>query len=581
MSGFRCRALWQCVAALFFTLQLTACAPTPLELLQRGQLREAYAQTRLLDFTTQAQVAHAVLEDEQPAVELHTIAGEELARLVGSYSARQLEPSWLLVRATATTRSRQFPHVHFNVTIGRDPQAGEKGKEVPTYPMQTAAIAALTGESTPKGYRSSVHGGGVCSASALLCFLFWPIAPLTETKVGEVFVAPTREEIRQHAPRAARLSEVLENSCLMPGRCVRHFLVRRPRDEAVPLALRVWVVLSSHDSQSNELSQFSWQVGAVATLDLPPGATLAQRLALTVSPTKMKSGVELAQHRFRGERLRDEPLTALNVDKLPPGYAEPDRGEFCLPAKPEDVAAGEGPQLIPLVPLSTPPLPPPVMTPAPELPAAAAAKFADAWPAAVNAVEAAEESLQIYEINVNQDELGLDRPSLDRARKAVAELAAIIGANEPHVRDFTARLGRAELNAQRYRAEAVAKYKLRAASCKDMSFAKSLVKTEPGRCVEAAPPGTRVCTYPMTFISYAAIDQRFPDDPLRVLLSDGRIVNAELDPPYFIVTSQESMRRVPMRVTIAPPRAPLSTPVVPQTLLMQRVPPRLCALVTE
>ena len=49
MSGFRCRALWQCVAALFFTLQLTACAPTPLELLQRGQLREAYVQTRLLD----------------------------------------------------------------------------------------------------------------------------------------------------------------------------------------------------------------------------------------------------------------------------------------------------------------------------------------------------------------------------------------------------------------------------------------------------------------------------------------------------------------------------------------------------
>lgn len=319
----------------------------------------------------------------------------------------------------------------------------------------------------------------------------------------------------------------------------------------------------------------------MATLDLPPGATMAQRLSLTVAPTKLKSGVELAQHRWRGERLDNEPQTMLNLDKPPPGYFEPDRGEFCLPSKPEDVAAGEGPTLIPLVPLNTPPLPPPAMTPPPPLPASAAAPLATAWPAAVNAVEATEEGLQIYAINVNEEELGLGRVSLERARKAVSALSAIVGADEPHVRDFTARLDRAELNAQRYRAEAVAKYKFRTATCQHMDFAGSLVKTEPGRCLEAAPPGTRVCTYPMTFISYTTIDQRFPSDPLRVLLSDGRIVAAELDPPYFVVTGRESMRRVPMRVTIPPSRPPSSAPVLPQTFLMKRVPPRLCGLVTE
>lgn len=580
MSAFGCRALWQRVAALF-TVGMTACAPTPLELVQRGQLRESYVQSRSTDFTTQAKVAQAVLDDEQPAIELHTIADEELDRLVGPYSARQLAPAWLLVRATATTRGREFPYVHFNVTIGRDPTAGEKGKEVPTYPMQVTALAALTGETIPQGYWGGVHGGGLCSASAFLCFLFLPVAPFTEKKVGEVFVEPTQEEIRQHAPRAARLSEVLENSCMTPGRCVRHFLVRRPRDESVPLSLRVMVVLSYQDSRSNKLAQFTWQVGAVATLDLPQGATLAQRLALTVSPTRLKSGVELAQHRLRGERLDNEPRTMLNLDKPPPGYFEPDRGEFCLPSKPEEVAAGEGPTLIPLVPLNTPPLPPPAMTPLPQLPAPAAAKLTTAWPAAVNAVEATEEGLQIYAINANQDELGLDRASLDRARKAVSALSAIVGADEPHVRDFTARLDRAELNAQRYRAEAVAKYKFRTATCKYMDFAGSMVKTEPGRCVESEPPGTRVCTYPMTFVSYTTTDQRFPSDPLRVLLSDGRIVDAQLDPPYFIVTGKESERRVPMRVTIPPSRTPSSAPVLPQTFLMKRVPLRLCGLVTE
>lgn len=159
MSGIRCRALGQYVAALF-ALGMTACAKTPLELLQRGKLRESYVRTRPTDSATQTKVAQAILEDEQPAVELHTIAGDELARLVGSYSARQLEPAWLLLRATATTRGREFPHVHFNVTLGRDPIGREKGKEVPTYPMQSAALAALTGEKTPQGYVSSVHRSG-------------------------------------------------------------------------------------------------------------------------------------------------------------------------------------------------------------------------------------------------------------------------------------------------------------------------------------------------------------------------------------------------------------------------------------
>lgn len=575
----RGRTLWGWVGALF-PLCLFACAPTPLALLQRGQLRQAYGQSRGADATTQAQVAHAVLEDEQPVIELHTIAGQELVGLVGSYSARQLEPAWVLLHATATTRAREFPRVHFNVTIGRDATSGDPGKEVPTYPIQPAAMAALTGEKLPQGYWSGVHSGGVCSAGALLCFLFWPIAPFTEKKVGEVFVAPTVEEIRQHAPRAARLAGVLADSCRLAGRCERYFLVRRPRDEAVPLSLRVMVLLSYDDPSSSKLSQFSWQVGAVATLELPPGATLAQRLALTVAPTRLQSGVELAQHRWRGERLHREAPTPLHSDKPPPGYFEQDRGEFCLPSPPEEVAAGQGPTLIPLVPLSATPLPP-AMAPPTGLSPATAAKLATVWPAAVNAVEATEEGLQIFELDVNQEELGLDRASLLRARQAVAALAAIIGAEAPQVRELTARLDGAEENAQRARAEAVAKYKLRPPTCKDMSFAASLIETEPGRCAAVAPPGTRVCTYPMTFTSYMAIDQRFPDDRLRVLLSDGRIVPAELEPPYFTVTHSESRRRVPMRVTITPPRTPSSAPVLPQTLLMQRVPPRLCGLVTE
>lgn len=580
MSGWRCRALWQGAAALL-ALGMAACAATPLELLQRGKLWESYVQTRATDTATRAQIAQAVLDDEQPAVELQTVAGAELRRLVGSYAARQLEPAWLLLRATAITRGREFPRVHFNVTLGRDPTASQKGKEVPTYPMEAAAIAALTGEKPPLGYWSGVYGHGLCSTSVLLCLLFFPASPFTERKVGEAYVAPTAEEIRQRAPRAARLAQVLENRCQTPGRCVRHFLVRRPRDESVPLLLRVMVVLSHDDSQSNDLAQFSWQVGAVATLVLPPGATLAQRLALTVVPTQLKSGVELAQHRLRGERLGTEPLTAPNLDRPPAGYLQPDHGEFCVPSSPEDVAAGEGPTLIPLVPLNTPPLPPPATTPPSQLSASAAAKWAAAWPAAVNAVEAAEEELQVYAMDENDEALGLDQASLDRARKAVAALAALAGSDEPRVRDFSERLDHAETSAQHLRAEAVAKYKRRTATCADMQFAGSRVQTEPGRCVAAGSPGTRVCTYQVTFFSYTVIDQQFPGDPLRALLSDGRIVAAVLEPPYFTVTNAEAQRRVPMRITIPPARQPFSTPVVPQTLLMSRVPPRLCGLVTQ
>lgn len=583
LSGIRGSAL-SCLAALF-TLTITACAPTPLELVQRGKLRQSFLESRESDVPTQAKIAHAILDDEAPSIELHTIEGAELAGLVGSYTARQLEPAWLLLRATATTRAREFPRVYVNVTLGRDPTSGATEKEIPVYAMQPAAIAALTGERIAKGYMGSVYGGGVCSSGGILCVLLFPLAPLTEHKVGETYVPPTEEQLRLSAPRAVRLAKVLNDSCNDPGHCVRHFIVRRPRDEAVPLSLRIRVVLSDLVHQhARTMSDFSWKVGAVATREVPPGPTLAQRLALTVEPTKMTSGVELAEHRFRRERLKYTPQAEEALRRLQGhGDHEPDLGEFALPSRPEEVAAGEGPTLIPLVPLSTPPLAPPTVATAPKLPPAAAAKFATAWPEAVNAVELTEERLQVFalEFNPTNEYFGLDRPSLDKARAAVAALAAIIGADDPRVRDFSARLDRAEDRAMDYRAEAMAQVKHRQATCKHMQLITSVVETSPGRCVESGPPGTRVCTFSMNFISFSSIGQHMPYEKLRVVLTDGRIVAGELDPPYFQMAPDERSRRVPMRVTIPPWRTPSTVPVLPQTLILQVVPSHLCALSIE
>lgn len=82
--------------------------------------------------------------------------------------------------------------------------------------------------------------------------------------------------------------------CEVKGRCVRYFLMRRPRDEAQPLSLRAKIFLAWH---AQIMSHRFVQRGEN---HVPPGSTLATRLALKL-PAATMPNVEIALGTLRYE----------------------------------------------------------------------------------------------------------------------------------------------------------------------------------------------------------------------------------------------------------------------------------------
>ena len=578
--------------ALVLHLGAAGCALSPLELVQRGRLQEALERARGADEATGRATASAIVAAEDPVVELHPVEGEELVRLVGPYTARQLTPAWVLLRATVRSRAREFKWMEFNLKLGRDEQHAKDGqaRDLPSFAMNPRALVALTGETMPRGHLSARYDSPLCS-NFFLCVLFFPLVPFTSKKVSETVVPPSIEEIRLQAPRAAHLSDVLEDHCKEAGVCVRHLLIRRPRDEAEPLLLRTRILFRSSEQFGpvpSTYARFTWELQTAGLFELPAGTTLSSRLAFGFSPTQRAFVARFPSSMIEAtESYAGPPVTLGREDVARDGALrrwlerkEPDT--FCERTHPEHVAAGQGPCLIDLIPLSTPALPPPAITPPARLAASAAGRLPAAWAAAWDAVDLAEERLQIFQLDITaqDNELGLNRRSLSEARGKVAALAEILGAGEPRVRSLTERLDRSEHAANTERARALLADSHRRAHCENMQLPFLWVTAKPGRCDAPTATGERSCSYELVIRSMTSNPTTLSQNELRALLSDGRVVQPEIPGGYVQVPARKPDLAVSMRITIPPWPIPAPSPVLPQTLIFPKWPLQslLCGL---
>lgn len=533
------------------------CTPAPLRLMQRGRLLAAYEEAIHAEPQIQQQVAQAIIADENPVLELKMLSGEELAQTVGPYTARTMAPAWFLLRATLTSRGRAFRYANFDLAFDRD--AGRTPSVLPSVPIETKELVAMTGEAIPKPQMVSDYESPLCRIP-LVCVVLTPIAVMTTQKVGEHLQFPRAEEIRRSAPAAARLAELLRGRCKEPGHCVHHVLIRRPRNEAEPLALRVLVRYSPYkDDTSGAFADFPGRVGATATVALPAGPTLATRIPKSVALTALPTQVELA--------------SLLNRKRLV---------DYFQLVGPANVVASdrESPELVPL---NAPPLPPPFTPPA-NLSPAAAAKLPAVWMAAIDAVDLTEDRLKVLWLDTSKldhdNELGLDRRSLTQARAAVAELAQLVGAGQPQVRELEERIDRIENGAQAQRAQAMLKYQFRQPRCLGIEWDFKLVTIEEGRCSPATPSSAASCAYPMQVRALGQRESRFYNRNMYVLLSDGRLVQPEFVPYPVVLPPEVRELTATLKVTMAPSRFAPADAVVPQTLIFSDSPvsAKVCAL---
>lgn len=551
------------LACAFYTSILvvifaTGCTPAPLRSMQRGELLTAYEEAIHAEPQIRKQVARAIIADENPVLELQVLSGAELAQTVGPYTARAMAPAWFLIRATLTSRGRVFRYANFDLAFERD--AGRTPPALPSIPIETKELVAMTGETIPKPQRVGDYESPLCRIP-FVCVILAPVAIMTTQKVGEHIEFPRAEEIRRRAPAASRLAELLRGRCKEPGHCVHHVLIRRPRNEAEPLALRVVVRYSPYrDDGSAAFADFPGRVGATVTVALPAGPTLATRIPRSVALTTLPAQVELAG--------------LLNPKRLV---------DYFQLVSPTKVEASE-PESLELVPLNTPPLPPPAFTPPANLSPAAAAKLPAAWAAAVDAVDLAEDRLKVLWLDPStlnhENELGLDRRSLTQARAAVAGLAQLAGASQQQVRELDERIDRIESGAHAQRAQAMLKYQFRQPRCTGIDWDFKLVTIEDGRCGLATQSSAASCTYPMQVSHYRDRESRLYNRDMYVLLSDGRLVQPEFVPDPVVLPPEVRKLTATLKVTIPPSRIVPSAAVVPQTIIFSNSPvsAKLCAL---
>lgn len=263
------------LAIFWIACVAVGCGASPLKLAQTGHLSEALDAVDDADEPTRTAVLRAVLEAEDPSLVIEAVGDEELLRTVGGHTARQLSPSWLLLRARLTTRARVLPYASFVFEVGHD------AREVPSFAMvQTAGVVAATGERMAEGHTYSTYKNDMCRGLAIvLCVVAPPLALLGIRKDGEAYSPPSEREIAAAAPRAKRLFDRLADRCDQPGSCTRYLLLRRPQHEDEPLSVRARISFSRMAPSTLRLDDMS----AVVESSVPPGPRLAQRLPMTLA----------------------------------------------------------------------------------------------------------------------------------------------------------------------------------------------------------------------------------------------------------------------------------------------------------
>lgn len=398
------------LSLMSLALALVGCV-TPRGLLQQGRVEEAWFEASKARERTRDEIERDILEQERVTVKVEALEVDELARLVGAHLARAVTPQWVLQRITVESHGT-FPFLSMELAVGREE------KEVPSLAMKPSSLAAATGEHFPETREVSRYGSSLCEAAPLLCLVVLPLAIVTIERKGSSRVAPSEHEVRRAAPGAVRMARLLADDCSTPRRCVRYLLVRRPLAEDEALSVRVRVGLSRR--KETHIVSPALFIGAMAPL--PAGKTWASRFPLRLTLTSA-AGASLRSS-WRSMRFCPETQTTT--------LGPPTTEAACFVDLAPSGSSTWGLTL------------PPTESPGPQEDA-----LARQWPAAVDAIDVADDAVSEARFELEREDFGVPRASLTQARAMLSKVASLASPDDGRLRVLRLRLDDLERRAHR------------------------------------------------------------------------------------------------------------------------------------
>lgn len=264
------------------------------ELLASGDLRGALeaAQRYDADAATRDRVVRAVVAAVEPKVTVAAVPQDEMIQMAGVHTVRNVDPAWAFVRVRASAQTLELGEVEAAAEI----TSGDKGLFVLGHDAKSVSL--LTGEAYPPDIVHSTLKTGDFPWPAHV--LTAGVLTLLTLRVERTYEPPPIEKVRAAVPRALRLSAALESPCSPPSRCGRLLVLRRPLRDDEPLSLWMSVTIGpGHGSP----------VSVAATVDVPPGGRLEERLA------RAATGLRIAALNDASIRLGTQPPPRRPCDK--------------------------------------------------------------------------------------------------------------------------------------------------------------------------------------------------------------------------------------------------------------------------